>query len=77
MKFICTLKIHIAQGIAECNMNFQSAYKFHIAQYQSVIFPLLYDYMLSLLLLVNFCSLRANYCSMRAITGVPLYTSTQ
>ena len=31
MKFICTLEIHIALGVASGNMNFHRANKFHIA----------------------------------------------
>ncbi len=44
MKFMCTLEIQIAQVTVQCNMNIQSANKFHIAWYQSAIFVLLYDY---------------------------------
>ena len=43
MKFYCTMKIDIARGEAECDINFQSAIKFHFARTCSAIFVLLYD----------------------------------
>ncbi len=38
------MKINIARGEAECNINFQSEHKFHIPRNQHVIITLLYDH---------------------------------